>query len=72
MLKQKDSTSIDVPIEKFTKFNRDIFHDDTIPPDSYTPLINPIHHHISSNELTTILEHKYNATKSRGLSELPP
>jgi hypothetical protein len=72
MLKQKDSISIDVPIDQFTRFNEELFHDDTIPPDQYTPLANPDHHHISSEELTGVLEHRYKATKSRGLSKLPP
>jgi hypothetical protein len=72
MLKQKDSSSVDVPIEEFTKFNKDIFYNNDIAPDTYTPLANPDQHHISCDELTGILEHKYKATKSRGLSKLPP
>jgi hypothetical protein len=36
-----------VPLDKFTKFNKDIFHDEDIIPDMYTPLANPENHHIS-------------------------
>jgi hypothetical protein len=72
MLKQKDTNPIEVTISQFTEFNRDIFFDDDIIPDEYTPLTYPANHHISPAELTDILEHRYKATKSRGLSELPP
>jgi hypothetical protein len=72
MLKQKDTNEIEISIAKFTKFNKDIFHNEDIPPDIYTPLTNPTAHHISPHELSDILRHKYNAAKSRGLSKLPP
>ena len=72
MLKQKDSNPIEVPISQFTAFNKEIFFDEDIIPDEYTPLANPANHHISPTELTDILEHRYKATKSRGLSKLPP
>jgi hypothetical protein len=49
-----------------------MFHDEDITPDTYTPLTNPDHHLISYPELTYILDHKYKATKSRGLSTIPP
>jgi hypothetical protein len=61
-----------VNIDRFTNFNRDIFFDDDIIPDQYTPLTNPSDHHISTKELANILQHKYKADKSRGLSKLPP
>jgi hypothetical protein len=72
MIKQKDTSAIEIQIEQFTKFNEDIFYDDDIIPDHYTPLTNPENHHISKEELTSILEHRYKATKSRGLSIMPP
>jgi hypothetical protein len=72
MLKQKDHSPIQVPLEKFTQYNRDIFYNEDIPPDTYTPLTSPSDHHISPEELTDILAHKYKASKSRGLSKLPP
>lgn len=72
MLKQKDTSSIEVPIAKFTEFNQSIFYRDDIIPDSYTPLTHPASHHISPAELTDILDNHYNATKSRGSSRIPP
>jgi hypothetical protein len=72
MLKQKDTNEVEISIAKFTKFNKDIFHNEDIPPDTYTPLTNPTAHHISPHELSDILRDKYNAAKSRGLSKLPP
>ena len=59
-------------IEKFKKFNEDIFHNADIHPDTFTPLTNPEDHHITKVELTDILKYKYKAGKSRGLSKLPP
>jgi hypothetical protein len=61
-----------VNIDRFTNFNKDIFFDDDIIPDKYTPLTNPSDHHISTKELANILQYKYKADKSRGLSKLPP
>jgi hypothetical protein len=48
-----------------------MFHDANLLPDTFTPLTHPDHHLISDKELANILEHKYKATKSRGLSKLP-
>ena len=72
MLKQRDTSPIEISLDTFTKFNKAIFHDDTIPPDTYTPLQNPADHYITPDELTNILRYKYKAAKSRGLSQLPP
>jgi hypothetical protein len=72
MIKQTDTSPIEVNIEKIIDFNKKIFYDDDIPPDTYTPLTSPAQHHISPEELTTILQQKYKAKKSRGLSKLPP
>jgi hypothetical protein len=72
MLKQEDTSPIEVAIDRFTKFNEDIFYDADIIPDTFTPLTTPTAHHISPEELTEILTHRYKATKSRGLSTMPP
>jgi hypothetical protein len=72
MLKQKDTSPIEMNLDTFTTFNKNIFYNKDIPPDTYTPLTNPTDHHISPEELTEILKHKYKAAKSRGLSRLPP
>jgi hypothetical protein len=72
MLKQKDTSPIEISLDSFTKFNKNIFQDESIPPDTFTPLTNPTDHHITPEELTEILRYKYKAAKSRGLSQLPP
>ena len=71
MIKQQDTSPVEVNLDRFTNFNKQIFHDEDIIPDTYTPLTTPSAHHISTDELTNILRHKYNADKSRGLSKLP-
>jgi hypothetical protein len=48
MLKQQDTSPVEVKLDKFTEFNKEIFFDDDIIPDTYTPLTNPAKHHISS------------------------
>ena len=72
MLKERNDSNIEIPVEKFTRFNKQIFHDEDIIPDKYTPLSNPANHNITQAELTEILEKHYKATKSRGLSKIPP
>jgi Reverse transcriptase (RNA-dependent DNA polymerase) len=72
MIKQQDTSPVEVNLDRFTSFNKRIFNDDDIIPDTYTPLTSPSDHHISTDELTNILRYKYKADKSRGLSKLPP
>ena len=72
MLKQKNTEDIAIKIEDFTYYNKTLFHDEDLIPDHYTPLTTPEDHLISPEELTAILEKKYKAMKSRGLSTLPP
>jgi Reverse transcriptase (RNA-dependent DNA polymerase) len=72
MIKQQDTSPVEVNLDRFTTFNKQIFHDEDTIPDTYTPLTTPSDHHISTDELTTILRYKYKADKSRGLSKLPP
>jgi hypothetical protein len=72
MLKQKTTEDIEIPLEEFTTYNKNIFYREDIPPDSYTPLTNPEDHLITQPELEAILVHRFKATKSRGLSTIPP
>jgi hypothetical protein len=72
MLRQKTADDIDISLEDFTEYNKKMFYKEDTPPDSYTPLTNPEDHLITQPELEAILVHKYKATKSRGLSTIPP
>ena len=72
MIQQKCAEDVQVPLEDFTMYNRTLFHDEDIPPDNHNPLTDPDHNLITPTELAHILDHKYKATKSRGLSTLPP
>jgi hypothetical protein len=72
MLQQRKSSDSPIPISALTTFNKDIFFDENVTPDTYTPLSDPTPHLITEGELKFILEKKYKATKSRGLSILPP
>ena len=60
-----------MPTATFAKFNEGVFYDETIPPDSYTPLTCPTHHHITTAELSAVLEHNFKADKSTGFSSMP-
>ena len=57
-----------MPIVTFAKFNEGIFYDDTIIPAEFEPLVNPTHHHITQQELTTVLAKHFQAEKSTGFS----
>jgi hypothetical protein len=72
MLKQRDQGDSPIPIGAFTTFNKEIFFDEEIKPDRYSPLLDPTSHLITKDELSYILEKKFKATKSRGHSILPP
>ena len=52
-----------MPMATFAKFNEGIFYDDAIPPDDFTPLITPTHHHITQVELSAVLEKHFKAEK---------
>jgi hypothetical protein len=71
MLKAKTASQTDIPTAEFIQFNREIFYDDTIPPDEYTPVPNAATHHITTAELTTTLTHHFKEDKSSGLSKMP-
>jgi hypothetical protein len=61
-----------IPISALTTFNKDIFFNEDITPDTYAPLTDPTPHQITAGELKYILEKKFKATKNRGRSILPP
>jgi hypothetical protein len=58
-------------IAEFTKFNESIFYNPTITPDTFTPLTDSHTHHITTAELTNVLNHHFKADKSSGLSPMP-
>jgi hypothetical protein len=60
-----------MPMATFAKFNEGIFYDDAIPPDDFTPLLTPTHHHITQVELSAVLETHFKAEKSTGFSAMP-
>jgi hypothetical protein len=67
MLKQRETSPVEISLATFTRFNKNIFHDQTIPPDTYTPLTNPADHLITPEELTNILRYKYQSGEKQGL-----
>jgi hypothetical protein len=71
MLKHKDDTTIELPLQEFKEYNESIFYDENITPDTFTPLENAQAHHITPDELTTVLQHHFKANKSSGLSQMP-
>ena len=58
-------------IAEFTKLNESIFFDPTITPDTFTALTDPHTHHITTAELTNVLNYHFKAEKSSGLSQMP-
>jgi hypothetical protein len=60
-----------MPMSTFAKFNEGIFYNATIPPDEFTPLGSPSHHHITATELSSVLEQNFKADKSTGFSPMP-
>jgi hypothetical protein len=68
MLKSKAMRDIEMPIATLVKFNESIFYDATIAPDEFAPLANPTLHHITHQELTTVLAKHFKAEKSTGFS----
>jgi hypothetical protein len=51
MLKRRENTKTDLPLPAFQKFNENIFFDESIPPDTFTPLADAQGNHISPSEL---------------------
>ena len=47
MLKQKGNDVSELSLERFQKFNEEIFFDHTIQPDAFTPLMDAAGNHIS-------------------------
>jgi hypothetical protein len=71
MLKRKVSEQTELPLHTFQKFNEKIFLDESIPPDTFTPLTDTTGNFITQKELTTVLQHHFKANKSSGLSKMP-
>ena len=71
MIKSRSAQENDMSLEAFSKYNKSMFYDETIPPDGYTALADAAAHHITTAELTDTLKHRFKANKSSGLSKLP-
>ena len=55
MLKHKDNTTIELPLQEFKEYNESIFYDEKIIPDTYTPLADKTAQYITPAELTDVL-----------------
>jgi hypothetical protein len=71
MLKQAKNRDVAMPMATFAKFNEGIFHDETITPDVFTPLTAPGRQHITTAELSSVLEENFKTEKSTGFSPMP-
>ena len=71
MLKARTEQQATFPLESFNAFNKAIFHDEKIPPDTFTPLTDTAAHHITQAELAHTIHHHFKANKSSGLSAMP-
>jgi hypothetical protein len=71
MFKKQDPTTNTIDKTAFASFNQQLFHDPTIPPDTFTPLEDPTSHLITPEELIHVTKHHFRANKSSGLSPLP-
>jgi hypothetical protein len=71
LLKNNGNESTDLPLQTFADFNKEVFYDESIPMDTFTPLTNAPQHHISPTELTDVINNNFKANKSSGLSRMP-
>jgi hypothetical protein len=71
MLKSKDQDLSTLKLKEFTEYNREIFFDPSLPPESYTPIESPETQHITPAELKDTLQNSFKANKSSGLSSMP-
>ena len=71
LLKNKEKSTTDLPLQTFADFNKKIFHDESIPVDTFTPLDNAKKNYITPAELTNVLKYNFKANKSLGLSCMP-
>jgi hypothetical protein len=71
MFKKHDPNTSKIDKTAFATFNQQLFHDPTIPPDTFKPLEDPTPHLITPEELIHVTRHHFRANKSSGLSPLP-
>jgi hypothetical protein len=58
MIKTRTTQHVDMSLETFSDYNKAMFFDESIPPDSYTALADAI-------------KYRFKANKSSGLSKMP-
>lgn len=71
MFKKDDPNTTHLDKTAFATFNQQLFHDPTIPPDTFKPLEDPTEHMITPEEIMHVTKHHFRANKSSGLSPLP-
>jgi hypothetical protein len=71
MFKKNDPNNTQIDPTAFATFNQQLFHDPTIPPDTFKPLDNPEDNQITAEEIINTTKHHFRANKSSGLSPLP-
>jgi hypothetical protein len=70
MLKRRPTDSSMDPA-LFANFNKDLFHDPLVEPETFHPLSDAATHHITPEEVHATLLHYFKADKSSGSSPLP-
>lgn len=71
MTKPISTQTAAIPAAMFTDFSRNIFYDENIPEDQYTPPVNKEENYITTTEINDIFKNKFKANKSSGMSALP-
>jgi hypothetical protein len=71
MIKTRTTQHVDMSLETFSDYNKAMFFDESIPPDSYTALADATANHITEAELTDTTKYRFKANKSSGLSKMP-
>jgi hypothetical protein len=71
MIKPARTRTTAIPAAVFSKLNKQLFYDEHIPEEYYTPPVNKEANYITTEEINDILKHKFKANKSSGMSALP-
>lgn len=71
MLKPAPQNNNKMTAAAFAEYNKSIFYDEKIQEDIYEPIVNKEAHYITTAELTNVIQNKFKANKSSGLSKMP-
>jgi hypothetical protein len=72
LLKQGSTEAAALKPKELAEYNKRLFYNADAKDDAYQPIASPDASYITTEELQSVLSHKYKATKSRGGSSLPP